>query len=352
MRRTLHGSSREGDGVEPRSAVRVRVPAKVNLFLSVRGLRPDGYHEMVTVLQTVDLHDELTCTLHGSPWARAHPAARQLMDLVLSTDAGPEVPVDGSNLVLRAAAALLQRLGIAVGDRDAPAAARPCTRLHLRKGIPVAAGMAGGSADAAATLVALDRLWEVGLDRDVLTELAAGLGADVPFCLHGGTALATGTGTDTVRVLARGEFSWVVCEARGPGLSTPDVFAAHDVLDAAGNARGQHDPAEPDLVLQALRTGDVELLAEGLHNDLQAAAVSLRPELADGLEALRGAGAVAALVSGSGPTLLGLARDPEHARAVAEGLEGRFRRVHVARSAAGGPRVVQAPAGIASQAPR
>lgn len=332
--------------------MRVRVPAKVNLFLSVRGLREDGYHELVTVLQTVDLHDELTCTLHGSPWARAHPAARQLMDLVLSHDGGPEVPADGSNLVLRAAAALLQRLGIAVGDRDAPAATRPCTRLQLRKGIPVAAGMAGGSADAAAALVGLDRLWEVGLDHDVLAELAADLGADVPFCLHGGTALATGTGTDTVRVLARGEFSWVVCEARGNGLSTPEVFAAHDALAAGGNGRSSRVSAEPDLVLQALRTGDVELLAEGLHNDLQAAAVSLRPDLADGLEAVRRAGAVAALVSGSGPTLLGLARDPEHARAVAEGLEDRFRRVHVVRSAAGGPRVSQVPAGSSTHAPR
>lgn len=332
--------------------MRVRVPAKVNLFLSVRGLREDGYHELVTVLQTVDLHDELTCTLHGSPWARAHPAARQLMDLVLSHDGGPEVPGDGSNLVLRAATALLRRLGIAVGDRDAPAVARPCTRLHLSKNIPVAAGMAGGSADAAAALVGLDRLWEVDLGRDALAELATGLGADVPFCLHGGTALATGTGTDTVRVLARGEFSWVVCEAPGDGLSTPEVFAAHDALVAGTAGRAERPSAEPDLVLQALRTGDVELLAEGVHNDLQAAAVQLRPDLADGLGAVRRAGAVAALVSGSGPTLLGLARDPEHAQAVATALDGRFRRVRVVRSAAGGPRIAQVPAGSSAQAPR
>lgn len=319
--------------MEPGTAVRVRVPAKINLFLAVRGTRPDGYHDLVTVLQTVDLHDELTVSLHGTPWARAHPAARQLMELVLVHDAGPEVPVDGDNLVHRAAAAVLERMGVAVADRDAPAAARPCTRLQLRKRIPVAAGMAGGSADAAATLVALDRLWGLGLGNDVLEELAAGLGADVPFCLHGGTALATGTGTRTARVLARGTFHWVVGEPGGEGLSTPAVYAAHDELPAP------EVPAEPDAVLQALRTGDAELLAEGMHNDLERAAVHLRPDLADGLVCLRGEGALASMVSGSGPTLLGLARDRDHAVAIADAVEQRFHRVHVVRSAAGGPRL-------------
>jgi 4-diphosphocytidyl-2-C-methyl-D-erythritol kinase len=314
--------------------VRVRVPAKINLFLAVEGLRDDGYHDLTTVLQTVDLHDELDCTLHGPPPGALAADERRPMHLELRHDAGPEVPSGPDNLVLRAATAVLQRLGVPLaegpgGDDDLR------TVIDLRKDIPVAAGMAGGSADAAATLLAVDRLWEAGLRREGLEELAVELGADVPFCLHGGTALATGTGVATARVLARGEFHWVVCVGDGEGLSTPAVFRAHDDLPARMVA------VAPDLVLQALRTGDPVLLAEGIHNDLQRAALTLRPALGAGLAAIEEAGALASLVSGSGPTLLGLARDAEHAAVLAAALRPGFPGVRTARSAAGGPRLAR-----------
>ncbi len=319
--------------------VRVSAPAKVNLFLAVRGTRPDGYHELTTVLQTVDLHDEIRARLLGTPWARQHPAARQLMRLSLRHDAGPDVPVDRSNLIIQAATVLLEQLGVTHDACDEPCDDAddrvPRTEITLVKRIPVAAGMAGGSTDAAATLIALDRLWGAELGPEALHATAAQLGADVPFCLTGGTALATGTGADTARVLARATFHWVVCVADGGGLSTPAVYRAYDELDLPPSL------VEPDVVLQALRTGDPTLLASGIHNDLEAAALSLRPELADGLESLRSAGALRATVSGSGPTLIGLAADREHADAIAERVSSGFSRVHVVSSPVGGPRVTE-----------
>lgn len=321
-------------------AVRVRVPAKVNLFLAVRGRRPDGYHEVTTVLQTVDLHDEVTAELHGTPWARQHPAARKLMRVLFTHDGGPDVPRDKGNLAVRAACSVLNSIGVEDDDRTLVGQQdplvdehAPTTALHVAKGIPVAAGMAGGSADAAATLLALDLLWGADLGPDGLHRLAAGIGADVPFCLHGGTAIANGTGTDTCRVLSRGTFHWVVCTARGGGLATPAVYAAHDDLDRPPSTR------EPDQVLQALRTGDAGLLATGLHNDLADAAVALRPDLGEGLAALREAGALAATVSGSGPTLLGLAGTAEDAQRIAATVDPLFADTTVVTSPAGGPRV-------------
>ncbi len=314
--------------------VRVRVPAKVNLFLAVRGVRQDGYHELATVLQTVDLHDEVRARLLGTPWAMQHPAARKLMRLSLSHDGGPAVPDDGDNLVLRAARGLLAELTVPSDPSPEELERAPHTELSLSKRIPVAAGMAGGSADAAATLLALDRLWGAGLGPEALRPVAAELGADVPFCLAGGTALATGTGTDTARVLSRGDFHWVVGVA-AEGLSTPAVYAAYDELDLEPSV------IEPDLVLQAVRSGDVDLLAGALHNDLETAAIALRPALADRLEDMYEAGALRAVVSGSGPTVVALAPDEHAARDIAERVGDRFEQVCVVRSPAGGPRLAE-----------
>lgn len=315
--------------------VRVRVPAKVNLFLAVRGRRPDGYHELVTVMQTVTLHDELEAWTSGSP-AVGHPAAGRRMGIALALAPSPDVPgplpVDGDNLAVRAAHLLLRELRIGSGPADAEGS--PVTHLRLTKRIPLAAGMAGGSADAAATLIALDRLWDGALGREALVALAAELGADVPFCVTGGTALATGTGTATAQVLTRGTSHWVVGIDHRP-LSTAEVYGAHDRV-------GRPSAVEPDLVLQALRTGDPELLGAALHNDLEVAAVHLRPELAGRKEALLAAGALGALVSGSGPTLLGLARDVDDAGRIAEVVRGRFDRVEVVTAPAGGPELVTA----------
>lgn len=314
--------------------VRVRVPAKVNLFLAVRGVRDDGYHELATVLQTVDLHDEVRARLLGTPWAMQHPAARKLMQLSLSHDGGGVVPDDEDNLVLRAARGLLEELCAPSDATPEELERAPRTELELTKRIPVAAGMAGGSADAAATLLALDRLWGTGLGPEALRPIAAAIGADVPFCLAGGTALATGTGTDTARVLSRGDFHWVV-GVDGGGLSTPAVYAAYDELDLEPSV------IEPDIVLQAVRSGDVELLAGALHNDLETAAIALRPSLADRLEDMYDAGALRAIVSGSGPTVVALAADEHAARDIAADVADRFAEVCVVRSPAGGPRLAE-----------
>ena len=318
-----------GSGVGATPQVRVRVPSKVNLFLSVRGRRPDGYHELVTVFQTLSIHDTVVAEFDGSP-VSAHPAARRYMRLDFSVDEVEGVPADGRNLAVRAARRLMDAAGVGTtngaGHHDVPV-----TRLHLAKQIPVAGGMAGGSADAAATLLALNELWEMELQPGELRELAAELGADVPFCVTGGTALATGTGTAMAQILTRGVYHWVVGVSAAQ-LATPEVYAAFDRV-------GEPSRYGPEAVLQALRTGDAEALGASLHNDLEVAAIHLRPELAEGKRALLEAGAYGALVSGSGPTIVGLASSAEHARALARSVEGRFERVETAVSPAGGPEV-------------
>jgi len=320
------------------TTLRVRVPAKINLHLAVGPRRADGYHDVVTVLQTVSLFDTLRLTLHDDAHS-AHPSTRGRMRvaLTLDGDAGAAgVPADADNLVMVAARRLMAHLGIGgerpSGEEDPDDVDGPRTRLHLTKRIPVAAGMAGGSADAAAALVGLDRLWGANLDPRELAGVAALVGSDVPFCVLGGTGLATGTGTSVARVLSRSHSHWVVGIDREP-LATADVYGAFDRLPPPS-------PSSPDPVLQALRTGDVVELAGVLRNDLEPAAIALRPGLADRRAAMLEAGALAAMVSGSGPTMLGLARDELHAQAIAAAVRGRFDAVEVVASPAGGPELV------------
>jgi 4-diphosphocytidyl-2-C-methyl-D-erythritol kinase len=308
------------------SRVRVRVPSKINLFLAVHGRRADGYHDLVTILQTVSLYDTVTARLEG-PTAQ-HPAARRSMRLEFTQAAVSGVPLGDGNLAVQAARVVMDELGLGTNCGNGTG---PTTRLHLDKSIPVAAGMAGGSADAAAALVALDELWGSGLGRPRLRELAADLGADVPFCVGGGTALATGTGTATAQVLIRGTYHWVVGDTDGP-LTTSEVYRAYDQV-------GHGSEAEPDAVLQALRTGDAEALGAALHNDLQRAALHLRPDLGAKRDALLDAGALGALVSGSGPTVVGLAASAQDAARLAGEVADVFDRVEVAWSPAGGPDV-------------
>lgn len=316
------------------SMLRVRVPAKINLHLAVGPRRADGYHDVVTVLQTVSLYDTLRLQLDGDAHA-AHPSSRRRMRASLTVDADGQtvgVPADASNLVLVAARSLMDHLGIATGVPAEEGESGPWSRMHLTKRIPVAAGMAGGSADAAAALVGLNRLWGADLDVAELCAIAATVGSDVPFCVAGGTGLATGTGTSVARVLTRGTTHWVVGIDRAP-LSTADVYAAFDRLEPPV-------PTTPDQLLHILRGGDLEALAGALHNELEPAAIALRPELAGRRDAMLRAGALAAIVSGSGPTLLGLARDALHARRLAAALEPHFDAVEVASSPAGGPEIL------------
>jgi len=297
--------------------VRVRVPAKINLRLAVGPLRPDRYHEINTVYQAIALYDELTAR-RGDTLA-----------LTMEGEGAGELALDETNLVIRAVRLLAAHARV-------PAHAR----LHLRKQIPLAAGLAGGSADAAAALVACDELWEVGMSRDELATLAARIGSDVPFLLHGGTALGTARGEAVSPVLARSNpWHWVVAVADG-GLCTPAVYQELDRLRAAGSAPPPAGPA--DQLLAALRQRDPRVLAAALGNDLQAAAISLRPALAEVLETGARLGALAGLVSGSGPTCVFLAADERHAETVADELAGAgvCRAVRVAHGAVPGARVV------------
>jgi 4-diphosphocytidyl-2-C-methyl-D-erythritol kinase len=263
--------------------VTVRVPAKVNLELLVGPLRDDGYHALSTVYQAVSLYDDLTVS-----------AADEWGVSVIGPLAA-SVPVGEDNIALRAARLLRRHY-----DGDP-------VHISIHKGIPVAGGMAGGSADAAAALVALDHLWELGLSREEIEQVAAELGSDVPFLVAGGTAMGSGRGELLAPVLARGTYHWVLALSDG-GLSTPEVYAECDRL------RGDIEVPEPvanPALMAALRTGDPHELAPQLANDLQEAAVSLRPALGEVLESGMEYGALGAVVSGSGPTVAFLVEDNE-----------------------------------------
>ncbi|MEU6309831.1 4-(cytidine 5'-diphospho)-2-C-methyl-D-erythritol kinase [Streptomyces sp. NPDC047014] len=277
-------------------AVTVRVPAKVNVQLAVGAARPDGFHDLANVFLAVSLFDEVTAT----------PA-----EALTVSCAGPDadqVPLDRSNLAARAAELLAARHGI-----------EPAVHLHIAKNIPVAGGMAGGSADGAAALLACDTLWGLDSPREELLDICAELGSDVPFSFVGGAALGTGRGELLVPVEA-GTFHWVFAVADG-GLSTPAVFREFDRL-AEAEGRAVPEPVASPVLLAALASGDAGALGASLTNDLQAAAVSLRPSLAATLDAGLGGGAVAALVSGSGPTTAFLVADEVAAAKVVAALEG------------------------------
>jgi len=279
------------------SAHAVRVPAKVNLHLSVGGVRRDGFHEVATVYHALSLYDEVV----------VEPSDE--LDVTVVGEGAAQVPADADNLAVRGIRAVAAILG-----------REPTVRLTIRKGIPVAGGMAGGSADAAAALVAADALWGAELDRVTLEGLAAGLGSDVSFLLHGGTALGTGRGEAISPVLSTGDYHWVLAVAEA-GLSTPTVYAELDRLRSASRT----EPVEvgpPDGVLAALRAGDVVALGRALANDLQPAALRLRPQLRRVLEAGHELGAAGTVVSGSGPTVALLARTSDDSVRIASTLSG------------------------------
>ena len=286
------------------TVVVARAPAKVNVHLAVGPLRPDGFHELRTVFLAVSLLDTVTArpgdglalTVTGEGAGAARGADR--------------VPTDRRNLVWRAAELLATSAGVSA---DAT--------IEIAKSIPAAAGLAGGSADAAAALVALDALWGTRAGREDLVALAARLGSDVPFSLLGGVALGTGRGEQLTPVLSRTRWHWVLGIA-GEGLSTPAVYGELDRLRAAGRVPDGQELAAAEPVVAALRSGPPEALAAALGNDQQAPALALRPELARALRAADEAGAAAALVSGSGPTVAALAQDEQDAVRITAELAG------------------------------
>ncbi len=277
--------------------VTVSAPAKINLSLGVGAVRPDGYHALATVYQAIGLHDRVTVSASDEVTITLRADAR--LDV-------SDVPTDGANIAVRAALLLAEHHGLSRG-----------VAIEIDKGIPVAGGMAGGSADAAAALLACDHLWGLATPREELLEVAGELGSDVPFALVGGTAIGSGRGEVVTPLMTRGEYWWVVLESH-VGLSTPAVYREFDVMHAG---RPVPEPDLPDKLMQALRGNDVEALGASLRNDLQDAAFRLRPELEDALLLGQAESAYGALLSGSGPSCLFLCEGRTHALQVSVALE-------------------------------
>lgn len=285
------------------TALRVRTCGKVNLFLRVLGQRPDGFHEVETILHSVGVCDEIEVAPTGG-----------VVDVEMRLVPGLNgaLPKDDENLVLRAADALRR------GRTDRGA------RIMVEKGIPIAAGLGGGSADAAATLVVLSDLWGLELGRDELMSIAESLGSDVPYCLEGGTVLATARG-EQLTPLAQMTPMWFVLAGTAAPLLTRDVYAAWDHLRPA-------EEASSAVISMALGAGDVAEVASSLLNELEPAAFSLMPELESKKQTLLDAGALGAGMTGSGPTMYALATTEEEARSIAADVEGRFDWIQVVRS--------------------
>ena len=271
------------------NGVVIRVPGKVNLGLSVGPLDSDGYHELVTVFQAISLYDDVTVKIGTE-------GAGITLDASGSTSMG--VPLDETNLAYRAADLMITKFQL---DSDID--------IHLKKEIPVAGGMAGGSADAAGVIVGIDSLFELGLSRDELERIGSELGSDVPFGIAGGTAIGRGRGDQLTPVLSKGTYQWVLALSNS-GLSTPAVYGECDRLrEGLSIAK----PSANDALLQALRAGDARELGKALSNDLQSAACSLRPALRLVLDVGDDYGALGCIVSGSGPTVAFLVEDEERA---------------------------------------
>lgn len=264
----------------------VRVPGKINLQLSVGPLQKDGYHELATVFQSVSLYDELTLTVIDSD------------EIVIDSDGKSGIPDGKENLAFRAAELMRRRFDIESG-----------IAIKIKKEIPIAGGMAGGSANAGATIVGIDSLFGLGLNRNEMEKLGSEIGADVPFTISGGTAIGTGRGDRITPVLSRGAYHWVLALSSS-GLSTPAVYNECDRLREGMDIAAPH---VSDELLQSLTHGDAKSLGKKLVNDLQPAACSLKPALRLILDVGIDYGALGGIVSGSGPTVAFLAENEEHA---------------------------------------
>ena len=289
--------------------MKVSAPAKINLYLAVGARRGDGLHEIESVMQSVSLVDELSI---------------EAADDRVSLDVSPAgaAPEDESNLVVRAVRALVSAAG-----RPGGAA------IHLTKRIPSGAGLGGGSSDAAATLVALNDLWRCGISRKALEKIGAGLGADVPFCVRGGTAVARGAGEALAPLVVRSELHWVVAMPE-ESLPTPRVYARFDEL-------GVVEESDPSALADALARGDLERIGGSLRNDLTDAALALTPSIGSARDALAAAGALGVVMTGSGSAWCGLARDAGHAEEMATAVGPRVDRAWAVRSLDRGPRITE-----------
>ncbi len=296
-----------------------RVPAKINLQLAVGPLGDDGFHEVTTVFQAISLFDDVSV-------ATAPESNGISIQITGQTSNG--VPSDNSNLAVKAATLMIKKYDL---PND--------LSIKLKKEIPVAGGMAGGSADAAGVIVGLDSLFELGLSRDEMEILGSKLGADVPFSICGGVAIGTGKGDQITPALFKGSYNWVLALS-GQGLATPSVYAECDRLREGLSIA---IPVVSEHLMQALRAGDAKALGKSLSNDLQPAACSLRPALRLVLDVGLDYGALGGIVSGSGPTVAFLVKDDEHAMdlTVALSSSGVISSVVRATGAVAGARIIE-----------
>ena len=292
--------------------VEMRTNAKLNLFLRVVGRRPDGYHELESIFHSVDLFDTVSLERLDGPTIEVR--------MQMIPELPDAVPSAKDNIVT----AVVNEVAVRTDET------RTGLRVDIVKQIPLGSGLGGGSGNAAGALSAVNELWALGLDPETLAAIGARIGADVPFCLSGGTALVLGRGEELTALPAPTAMDFVLGLSFEP-LSTAGVYEAWDRLGDTGDASRTSAP-----MALALGSGAPDEVARLLHNDLEAAALSLRPRLADRKQALFDAGALGAGMSGSGPTMFGLARDREHARDVAVRVAGHFDRVVIVRSASKG----------------
>lgn len=269
---------------------------KINLSLDVLGLQAGGYHRLSSVMQSIKLSDELIFNLNPS---------REINFTCTDPSLANE-----ENLVVKAARLLQERFGVDQG-----------VDIHLIKKLPVQAGLGGGSSDAAVTLRALNFLWQLGLSTSSLISLGRQLGADIAFCLVGGTVLAQGIG-EKLTILPPAPELWVVLVKPDVGLSAGQVYRYWDELKCDS---GKYTPG----VLKSIENGDRQDLMQAMGNDLEEAVRLLVPEVEDILQELQQAGAVKAMVSGSGPTVLGFVERQEEAKALAEKLRSKYSEIHI-----------------------
>ncbi len=296
-----------------------RVPAKVNLQLAVGPLGDDGFHEVTTVFQAISLFDDVTVET---------AAVNNGISIQVTGQTSTGVPSDSSNLAVKAATLMIKNYDLPID-----------INIKLKKEIPVAGGMAGGSADAAGVIVGLDSLFELGLSRDEMEMVGSKIGADVPFSICGGVAIGTGRGDQITPALFKGSYNWVLALS-GQGLATPSVYAECDRLREGLSIS---TPVVSEQLMQALRAGDAKALGKSLSNDLQPAACSLRPALRLVLDVGLDYGALGGIVSGSGPTVAFLVKDDEHAMdlTVALSSSGVISSVVRASGAVAGARIIE-----------
>lgn len=290
---------------DARTGVRIRTNAKLNLFLRVVGIRSDGYHELETIFHGIGLGDEIALELTSTSGIE--------IDMKLGPGLVGDLPSSEENLVARAIEGLVEAGGV-----------NPGIRIQITKSIPIAAGLGGGSGNAAGALVALSELWGMDLDPESLLDIASGIGSDVPYCIGGGTALAMKRG-EALTPLPAPKQLWFVLGISFRPVLTHEVYTLWDTLDPV-------DDAGSAPLTFALGSGDVHEIAALLHNDLERPAFRLWPELESKKEAMIACGALGAALTGSGPTIFGIARDEADARAIATKVERHFDRVLVVSS--------------------